>query len=67
MLGYRRIIQAISNIIGIDIEQVSEAVFSGLNTKACDLMSVRFKYNSNSNINCADRIYIVLHADLSLD
>jgi hypothetical protein len=52
-------------IIGIDTERVLEAGFSGLSTRAGDLMTVMFKYNSEGadQRRLADRMHIVLHAD----
>ena len=51
-------------IIGIDIEKSLGASFTGLNTRAGDLMTVRMKYNNNlNNILYADNIHIVLHND----
>ena len=53
-------------IIGIDTERVLEAGFSGLSTRAGDLMTVMLKYNSEGDANqtrLADRMHIVLHAD----
>ncbi|MFM7984525.1 MAG: hypothetical protein ACKPKO_34885, partial [Candidatus Fonsibacter sp.] len=46
--------------------RVLEAGFSGLSTRARDLMTVMFKYNSEGAANqtrLADRMHIVLHAD----
>ena len=49
-----------------DCEKVLDAGFTGINTRAGDLMSVSFKYKNNG-INdqnfLADRIHIVLHSD----
>jgi hypothetical protein len=52
-------------IIGIDTERVLEAGFSGISTRAGDLMTVMFKYNSEGadQRRFADRMHIVLHAD----
>jgi hypothetical protein len=51
--------------IGIDTERVLEAGFSGLSTRAGDLMTVMFKYNAEgaNRISLVDRMHIVLHAD----
>jgi hypothetical protein len=48
-------------IIGIDTERVLEAGFSGLSTRAGDLMTVMFKYNSEGadQRRLADRMHIV--------
>ena len=66
-------------ILGTDCEKVLDAGFTGINTRAGDLMTVRFKYKSrgigpfpeyNEDLNnwmstarLADRIHIVLHSD----
>ena len=51
-------------IIGIDTEKILEAGFTGLNTRAGDLMIVRGKYaNSNSSTVWANSIYVILHTD----
>ena len=57
-------------IIGIDTEKVLEAGFSGLSTRAGDLMTVLFKYNSDAveaTQRLADRMHIVLHSDQILE
>jgi hypothetical protein len=52
-------------IMGIDTERVLEAGFSGLSTRAGDLMTVMFKYNSEGadQRRLADRMHLVLHSD----
>ena len=52
-------------IICIDTERELEAGFSGLSTRAGDLMTVMFKYNSEGvdQRRFGDRMHIVLHAD----
>ena len=52
-------------ILGTDCEKVLDAGFTGLNTRAGDLMTVKFKYASKgtNNANLADRLHIVLHSD----
>ena len=56
-------------ILGTDCEKVLDAGFTGLNTRAGDLMTVKFKYAgkgdlaSGSYANLADRLHIVLHSD----
>ena len=55
-------------IIGVDTEKILEAGFTGLNTKAGDLMVVRGKgANANLATNWATQIYIVLHTDQVLE
>ena len=52
-------------IVATDCERVLDAGFTGLNTRAGDLMSIRFKFNSPgpNNARLADRLHIVLHSD----
>jgi hypothetical protein len=55
-------------ILGTDCEKVLDAGFTGLNTRAGDLMTVKFDYRSlhhtgSDNARRADRIHIVLHSD----
>jgi hypothetical protein len=57
-------------ILGTDCEKVLDAGFTGLNTRAGDLMSVKLKYNDKggtTNTRLADRIHIVLHSDQILE
>lgn len=50
-------------IMAIDTEKVLEAGYTGLNTRAGDLMSVRFETMSADAYRLADRMHIVLHSD----
>jgi len=53
-------------ILGTDCEKVLDAGFTGINTRAGDLMTVKFKYNDSNaaaNNRLADRLHIVLHSD----
>ena len=52
-------------ILATDCERVLDAGFTGLNTRAGDLMTVRIKFNKpgTNNSRLADRIHIVLHSD----
>ena len=56
-------------IMGVDTEKVLEAGWTGLNTRAGDLMRVTFEYNSADIAGgavggrLADRLHIVLHSD----
>ena len=52
-------------VIGTDCEKVLDAGFTGINTRAGDLLSVKLKYNSPGagNIHLADRMQIILHSD----
>ncbi len=56
-------------ILGTDCEKVLDAGFTGINTRAGDLMSVRLKYadKGTNNRRLADRIHIVLHSDQILE
>ena len=57
-------------IIGTDCEKVLDAGFTGINTRAGDLMPVTLKYNSSGTSDAngvynrlADRLHIVLHSN----
>jgi len=56
-------------VLGTDCEKVLDAGFTGLNTRAGDLMTVKFKYAGKGDLangsyaNLADRLHIVLHSD----
>ena len=56
-------------VIGIDTEKVLEAGFTGLNTRAGDLLTVKFKYarpRAGGNVDAhriANLMHIVLHSD----
>ena len=55
-------------IIGVDTEKIIEAGFTGLSTRAGDIMTVRAKgANGTLPDNFASRIYIVLHSDQILE
>ena len=56
-------------VLGTDCEKVLDAGFTGLNTRAGDLMSVKLKYadKGTGNNRLADRIHIVLHSDQILE
>jgi len=55
-------------IIGIDMEKVLEAGWTGLNTRAGDLLTIKFKYDSGlDGANYADRMHVVLHSDQILE
>ena len=59
-------------VLGTDCEKVLDAGFTGINTRAGDLMSVRFNF-ANGNVSgsdgarLADRLHIVLHSDQVLE
>jgi hypothetical protein len=55
-------------IIGVDTEKILEAGFTGLNTKAGDLMVLRGKgSNANMTTAWASNVYIVLHTEMILE
>jgi hypothetical protein len=57
-------------ILGTDCEKVLDAGFTGLNTRAGDLMTVKFDINKAGGTLDArkpDRIHIVLHSDQILE
>ena len=54
-------------IIGLDLEKVLNAGFTGLNSKAGDLISIKTKCLSDDNNAQATQIFIVLHADIILN
>ena len=54
-------------IIGVDTEKILEAGFTGLNTKAGDLMVVRGKGANQTLDEWATQIYIILHTDQVLE
>ena len=55
-------------IIGIDTEKILEAGFTGINTKAGDLMVIKVKQASGiAQINLCNKMYITLHSDQILN
>jgi hypothetical protein len=55
-------------IIGVDTEKIIEAGFTGLSTRAGDIMTVRAKgANGTLQADFASRIYIILHSDQILE
>jgi hypothetical protein len=54
-------------ILGTDCEKVLDAGFTGINTRAGDLMTVKFDYRKADYDRRADRIHIVLHSDQILE
>jgi hypothetical protein len=54
-------------IIGVDTEKILEAGFTGLNTRAGDLMTVRGKGANGSLGTWASSMYIILHTDQILE
>ena len=54
-------------IIGVDCEKVLEAGFTGLNTKAGDLLTVKLKGANGTIANLAAKIFITLNSDQILE
>ena len=59
-------------ILGTDCEKVLDAGFTGLNTRAGDLMTVKFDMNKTTGTadltaRKPDRIHIILHSDQILE
>ncbi len=50
-------------VVAVDTEKMLGASFTGLNTRAGDLMTVRMKYKNITDARSADRVRIVLHSD----
>ena len=54
-------------ILGIDLERVLEAGFTGINTRQGDILSVRFDHKSAVSKDYATSMHIVLHSDVILE
>ena len=57
-------------VIGLDMEKISGAGFSGMNTKAGDLIIINFKDCHHSSVNSSSvpsRMYCALHYDAVLN
>ena len=54
-------------VLGIDMEKVLGAGYTGLNTRAGDLMNIRFDQTSSSNTTWATSMHIVLTSDQILE
>jgi len=55
-------------IVGIDTEKILEAGFTGMNTKAGDLMTIKIKQASGiDRSNICDKLFITLHSDQILN
>jgi hypothetical protein len=54
-------------VLGIDMERVLEAGFTGINTRSGDILSVRFDHRSSVAKDYATSMHIVLHADVILE
>ena len=54
-------------ICGIDMEKVIEAGFTGMNTRAGDILNVQFTHKDTVAANYAVGMHIVLHADCIME
>lgn len=54
-------------LVAIDTEKVLAAGFTGLNTRAGDLLTIKIKQLSADPYSQADKIQIILHADMILN
>ena len=54
-------------ILGIDMEKVLEAGYTGINTRAGDLMNIRFDHASNTASTWATSMHIILTSDQILE
>ncbi len=54
-------------ILGIDMEKVLEAGYTGINTRAGDLMNIRFDHASSTDARWATSMHIVLTSDQILE
>jgi hypothetical protein len=54
-------------IIGLDLEKVLGSGFTGINTKAGDLITIKTKCNIADTIWNAKKMHIILHADMILN
>ena len=54
-------------VIGIDMEKVLEAGYTGLNTRSGDIMNIRFDHKDTNNANYATSMHIVLTSDNILE
>ena len=54
-------------IIGVDTEKILEAGFTGMNSRAGDLMIVRGKGANHNMATWATKVYVILHTDQILE
>jgi hypothetical protein len=54
-------------ILGTDMERVLEAGFSGINTRAGDILNVRFAHKSTNPTYWAHSMHVILHSDNILE
>ena len=50
-------------ILGTDTERVLEAGFTGMNTRAGDILNVRFEHNTTTTLCWAHAMHVILHSD----
>jgi hypothetical protein len=50
-------------ILGTDTERVLEAGFTGMNTRAGDILNVKFEHNTTVDANWAHAMHVILHSD----
>ena len=54
-------------ILAIDFERIIEAGFSGMNTRAGDILNLRFDHMDSNSANYAHQVHIVLHSDCIME
>ena len=50
-------------ILGIDMERVLEAGFTGMNTKAGDILNIRFDHRDSEPTNYAHSMHVIMQSD----
>ena len=55
------------SLIGIDCEKLLSAGFTGINTRAGDLLSISFTHKDSNEDNYATKMYITLQSDNVLE
>ena len=58
--------QSTKYVIGIDTEKCLGSGFTGLNTKAGDLMTLKFN-KMRTDIYASDKMYVIMHADIIMN
>ena len=51
----------------MDFEKVLESCFSGYNTRAGDILNVRFTHLGNTAANYAHNMHFLLHSDMIME
>ena len=54
-------------IIGVNCEKILEAGFTGINTKACQMLTVKVKGANTTITDIPDKMYVTLHCDNILE